>query len=83
MDNTCPVMYDALSDAKKQTASATSLAVPKRFIGINCLKSFSLIPSVISVLIKPGATALTVIPLLPTSCESALVAPITPAFAAE
>ena len=39
--------------------------------------------SVISVLINPGATALTVIPLLASSLAADFVSPITPAFDAE
>ena len=44
--------------------------------------NFSPRTSVISVSINPGATAFTVIPLLPTSLANDLVIPITPAFEA-
>ena len=53
-----PLIYDALSDIRKATTSATSFALPKRLAGMafkySCL-NFSGTESVISVSIKPGA----------------------------
>src|SRR3990172_7095461 len=61
--STCPVIYDASSDARKHTADATSSAVPSRFSGIFAAQP-SCAPSAIarvrSVSTRPGATALTV-----------------------
>ena len=58
---TAPVMYDALSDSKKAATGATSSTVPKRPSGTigNTASRFSAgIASVISVSIKPSASAL-------------------------
>ncbi len=43
---------------------------------------FSGIAAIISVAVKPGATALTRIPYLPSSLAQTFVIPITPAFVA-
>src|SRR5450432_72775 len=83
IDMTSPVMYPLSAETRKATRWATSSGVPNRFTGIIAFISFSDIFSVISVLINPGATALTVIPLRPTSCARALVPAITPPLAAE
>src|SRR3954470_4503749 len=72
---TCPVIYDASSDARKQTAAATSSTVPGRPSGICAAQStcvFSLTVRVMSVSIMPGATTLTVMARDPTSRASAL-----------
>src|SRR3954464_161779 len=58
---TCPVIYDASSDARKLTAAATSSTVPSRPSGICADQSIcarSAIARVMSVSILPGATML-------------------------
>ena len=58
---TCPVMYEDKSEARKRTQLATSSAVPPRFNGMasrHCFTVSSGNAAVISVSIKPGATAL-------------------------
>jgi hypothetical protein len=65
------------------TARATSSALPKRLSGIwssRRRRTFSGIDSTISVSTKPGATALTVIPLEASSLASDFVMAVTPAF---
>ena len=82
-DSTCPVIYDALSEARNTAACAISCAVPIRFKGIDdCTLSFTLSEStaVISVSIYPGAIALTVICLDASSFAADFVSPITPAL---
>ncbi len=76
-------MYAALSDTKNATNSATSSASPKRPAGTIFLSADSSKSCVMSDLIKPGATAFTVILRGATSCANALVAPIKAALAAE
>ena len=83
---TWPVMYLALSDAKKTTVSAMSSTSPKRPNGIVATAaSFteSERTSVISVATNHGATAFTVILRDASSFAAALVRPITPALEAE
>ena len=63
--NICPLMYEARSDAKKATAKATSCGVPNLPSAMRLILSSILLPSASynslnrSVLIIPGATALT------------------------
>ena len=80
---TVPVMYDASSEARNPTAAATSSGVPKRPAGMSFLSSFSSRSLVMSVDMKPGATAFTVTFFLAVSCARAFVAAIRPPFAAE
>ena len=78
-------MYDASSDAKNATARATSCGVPARPAGMpEHMKSLAAcgMAAVISVSIKPGATALTVMPRDATSRASDLVIPMRPALLA-
>src|SRR5215218_4675693 len=80
---TCPVIYDASSEARKHTAAATSSGVPSRPSGICSDQSrfaLSTSPRVISVSISPGATTFTVIPREAISRASDLHKPIKPAF---
>ena len=80
---TTPERYLASSEAKNLTALATSEGKPISFNGINssiCANISIGTLSVIADLIKTGATALTVIFLLPTSLARLLVNPITPAL---
>ena len=78
-----PVMYDASSDARKATVFATCSGFPNVPAGIwlriwflTCSLNFC----VISVSIKPGATAFTVMPRDASSFAADFVRPITPAF---
>src|SRR5579884_439398 len=83
--STWPVIYAASSLARKQTACATSISVPMRPRGISGRRRSRAAGSsaaVMAVSIKPGATALTVIPREATSWATALVRPIKPALAA-
>src|SRR5206468_7512963 len=81
--STCPVIYEASSDARKLTALATSSVLPTLPSGIIftavCLNS-SLSTAVIPVSTKPGATALHVMFREATSRAIAIVSPISPAF---
>ena len=81
--NTCPVIYADSSDARKQTAAATSSAVPSRLSGI-CVSIAEWADSstavVMSVSIIPGATTFTVMPRLATSRASAFENPTSPAL---
>ena len=80
---TCPVIYDASSEARKQTAAATSSGVPSRFSGIRDLPLLTRLLGdrrVMSVSIRPGATTLTVMPREATSSATAFANPIRPAF---
>src|SRR5829696_6188745 len=82
---TCPVIYDASSDARKQTADAMSPGVPSRLSGIFEAHSSCALPvmaRVMSVSIKPGATTLTVMPRDATSMATDFANPISPAFEA-
>ena len=78
-------MADVLSFRMRErpvrTAAATSSGVPVRFAGIASMTA-SGTSSVMSVAMKPGATALTVTPRRATSVATVLVMPIRPAFAA-
>ena len=81
-----PVIKEDASVERKYTVSATSAGVPPRIKGVSSKKaslSSSESAEFIFVSIKPGATALTLMPEGPHSFASALVYPITPAFAAE
>ena len=78
-----PVMYAAPSDARNATSSATSSGSPKRPSEIPFLSSSSLSSLVMSVLMKPGAMAFTVMFLMPTSFDRAFVAAIIAPLAAE
>jgi hypothetical protein len=80
---TWPVMYEARSLARNATTSATSSGRPTRCIGIIGSTMSIGRPSIISVSITPGATQFTVIFRFASSFESAFVAPMMPAFAAE
>ena len=75
-------MYAASSEARKPTTAATSSGLPKRPTGTSFFSSSSGNSLVISVCIKPGATAFTVILRGATSCAKAFVAPINAALAA-
>src|SRR5579864_1634867 len=79
--STCPVIYDASSDARKHAAAATSSTVPSRPSGI-CRSSSPCAAAatarVMSVSIIPGAMTLTVIAREATSRASALANPISP-----
>ncbi len=83
--STCPVMNPASGAARKTTAAATSSGAPKRPSGV-CLSKVSFnywgSASVNRVSMKPGATALTVMPREPTSFAKDFVKPIRPALAA-
>jgi len=72
----CPVMYEARSEARNATVSATSSGLPMRPSAV-LFKMFStspfFIPATISVSMSPGATAFTLIPIGPSSRASALV----------
>ncbi len=83
MDITSPVIYPALSEARKPISSATSSGLPKRWLGMVFLSVATSRPSVMSVSMKPGATAFTVTFFLATSCASAFVAAMMPPLAAE
>src|SRR6478672_1759945 len=81
--STCPVIYDASSEARKHTAAATSSGVPSRRSGIRAAQSSSarsVMARVMSVSIIPGATTLIVIPREATSSAAAFAKPISPAF---
>src|SRR6478609_2793265 len=80
---TCPVIYDASSEARKLTAAATSAGEPILPIGICDAQSVladSVIAFVMSVSIRPGATTLTVTFRDATSFASDLQNPISPAL---
>jgi hypothetical protein len=71
--------------ARKTTPAAISNGSPIRPTGVAARTAsiaLSGIPSVIRVLVKPGATALTVTPLRAYSRARVLVRPIIPALAA-
>src|SRR5699024_7468146 len=82
---TWPVMYAAPGPARKATASATSSGRPVRPAGTApraaCLAASGM-AAVISVSMKPGATALTVTPRAANSLARLLVRPISPALLA-
>ena len=79
-------MYSERGEAKNDTQSATSLGVPKRFRGMEeayLSLTSSGRPAVMSVSIKPGATALTLTDRPANSLAADFVKPMIPAFAAE
>src|SRR5687767_8736725 len=81
--STCPVIYAASSEARKQTAAATSRGVPRRPSGIADAQSacaLSVIAFVMSVSTSPGVTTFTVMLREATSRAIALLNPINPAF---
>ena len=76
-------MYAASSEARNLMAPATSCSVPALPMGIKASMAsfaFSSRAAVISVSRYPGATALTVIPLVAISLATDLVSPIMPAL---
>src|SRR5437899_2876603 len=79
---TVPVTYDARSEARKQTTSATSRGRPKRRSGMTARSSARERSAYTSasrgVSIRPGAIELTVTPSGPTSRASVFAQPITP-----
>src|SRR5262245_66685013 len=75
-----PVTYAAPSDARKRTHSATSSGVPARCAG-TCSSKLSAMPSVMSVSIRPGATAVTVTPRRATRAAAGRVGANRPALA--
>ena len=78
-------MYEALEEQRKFTKFATSSASPNLPKGISFIRYSALTPlfcSVISVEMKPGATAFIVISRFPTSFANDLVNASTPALAA-
>src|ERR1043166_4422501 len=80
-----PVMNEASGEARKATAAATSSGLPKRPIGVICRTTSSEAAgtsAVMSVSMKPGATALTVAPFLANSRASVLVRAMRPPLAA-
>ena len=82
----CPVIKDALLDARKVTTPAISEGVPFLHSGVSSAKLDRVSSPkdvVISVVITPGATQFTLIFDGPTSWASAFVKPIRPAFEAE
>src|SRR6185312_8217023 len=80
-DSTDPVTYEAASEARKRTHAATSSGVPARLAGIAASRS-PFRSAVMSVSIRPGATALTVTPRRATSAATVFVIAIRPAFEA-
>src|SRR5688572_28621418 len=61
--STCPVIYAASSEARKQTAAATSRGAPRRPMGMADAQSacaLSVIALVMSVSMRPGVTTFTV-----------------------
>jgi hypothetical protein len=80
-------MYEARSEARNDTASATSSTVPIRPAGIDCSNSRSacgrlVIQSAIGVSISPGQTQLARTPSRPWSSAMLRVRLTTPALAA-
>src|SRR6185295_12189093 len=85
MSSTCPVTNPAAGEARYSTLAATSIGSPRRPTGVLSRTLFRILsgrPSSMRVLMKPGAMALTVTPLLAYSRASVLVSPIRPALAA-
>src|SRR5687767_6867984 len=81
--STCPVIYAASSEARKQTAAATSRGAPRRPRGMADAQSacaLSVIALVMSVSMRPGVTTFTVMLRDATSRAIALLNPINPAF---
>ena len=86
MSRDAPVMYAARSDARNATSSATSHGSQMREIGklprYASSRSGVTFSRTISVLTRPGHTALTVMPNGANSFAVARVRPRIPAFAA-
>src|SRR5688572_17808233 len=83
--STAPLMKLASSDARKRYAFATSRGSPMRRTGVRSTMLFRIASGIcrtISVAMKPGATALTVMPFGPSSRAQTFVRPMTPAFVA-
>ena len=80
--STCPVIYDASSEARKQRRRPRPPACPaaERNLRRPIACAFSVIALVMSVSISPGATTFTVMFRDATSRASALLKPIRPAF---
>src|ERR1700724_18099 len=76
-----PVMYEALGEARKHTAAATSAGVPARPMGV-CRPAIRSDSVEDAVAIQPGATALMVIPSSAVSNATARIMPSIAAFAA-
>ena len=80
-ENTCPVIYPPSSEARKSTMAAISLTEPNRPRGMTprifCFTSSESSP-VMSVVMKPGATALTVTARPANSRARLLVMAMTP-----
>src|SRR5437867_5127614 len=88
--STCPVTHSARSDARNATALAMSLGFPRRFNPLAsgywrmiCSPCAAIHAAVASVSVVAGDTQFTVTHERPTSFASALLNPITPAFAIE
>ncbi len=83
---TCPVIKADPSSASHRMVRATSSGVPMLPKGVSSRRAASVSgskASFISVAMTPGATQFTRMPLGPSSLASALVKPMTAAFAAE
>jgi len=83
--STVPVMFFALSPIRNSTASAMSSLPASRRRALRrtiCSRCALPMPSVMSVSMKPGATALTLMPAGPTSRASERVKPISEALVA-
>ena len=86
MSREAPVIYAALSEARNATSSATSSGVPRRLMGkpfaYALTRSSEIVVLTISVSMRPGQTAFTVIPWVAASLAMCRVKPSMPAFAA-
>lgn len=78
IDITCPVIYPASGLAMNSVSAATFSELPNRRTGIRSQSADSSRLQVISVWMNPGAIAFTVTPLRATSCDSVLVAYMSP-----
>lgn len=79
-------MYDAAGEAKNTTTPATSCGCPQRPSEVRCFNQSAIAGSattsaLLSVAKKPGETALTVIPKVPSSAASVQVSASSPPFA--
>src|SRR5690606_26400553 len=80
---TWPLTQPAASEHRKATSAANSSGRPARAAGTICRIASGLnVPAVIEPSITPGATTFTVIPRLPISRASDLLAPCSAALAA-
>ena len=80
------VINEACSEARNNTACATSSGVPKRLTGVSSTRVLNVSASsvaFISVWMTPGSTQLTVIPEGPSSLAMAMVKPRMAALVAE